>query len=47
LSIDYYKDDLFSASTALIEAALQMIVEDPIIAALKINSQELDLQHGP
>jgi len=32
--------------TALIEAALQMIVYDSIIAGLKIDPQELDLQHG-
>jgi len=36
----------FQRHTALIEVALQMIVQDSIIAGLKINPQELDLQHG-
>jgi hypothetical protein len=33
----------FQRHTALIEAALQMIVSDSIIAGPKINPQELDL----
>jgi hypothetical protein len=36
----------YQRHTALIEVALQMIVQDSIIAGLKIDPQELGLRHG-
>jgi len=36
----------FQRHTALIEAALQMIVYDPIIAGPEIDPQGLGLQHA-